>query len=194
MEEYRAIVDFSNYEVSNHGNVRNKTTGRILKGFPDGKGYLMVDLIKNKYRCSHKIHRLVALNFIDNPENKLEVDHINNNKNQNSVSNLRWCTKFENMRNLKKSTKNTSGIKGVSWRKIVKKWCAYIQIDGIKTSLGYFSNIEDAKLARMKKANELFGEFVNDCEKLPKIKLKSTVKLFTQIDELLNEINHLKHL
>ena len=155
----------------------------------------MVDLIKNKYYCSHKIHRLVAINFIDNPDNKLEVDHINNNKIHNSVSNLRWCTKFENMRNLKKSAKNTSGIKGVSWRKRDKKWCAYIQIDGIKTSLGYFSNIKDAKLARMKKANEIFGEFVNDCEKLPpKIRLKSTVKLFKTIDDLLNEINQLIHL
>ena len=83
----------------------------------------------------------------------------------------------------------------MSWNKRANKWTAQIKINGVKQHLGSFDNIEDAKMARMKKANELFGEFINDCEKLPIIiKLKSTIKLFHKIDNLINEINQLKHL
>jgi len=77
--------------VSNLGNVR----GRDVHTNPDG--YQTVKY-KNKY---YKVHRLVAELFIPNPENKPEVDHINRNRNDNRVQNLRWATRSENMKNMK---------------------------------------------------------------------------------------------
>ena len=61
---------------------------------------------------------------------------------------------------------NTSGVKGVAWSKNAKQWKAQIMIDGIYIYLGLFTNIEDAKRARMIRANQAFGVFTNACEKI----------------------------
>eukprot|EP01038_Epipyxis_sp_PR26KG_P015173 gene15173-20439_t len=63
------------------------------------------------------------------------------------------------------SKNNTSGIKGVCFDSNANKWKAYIRLDGILIHLGLFDNIEDAKQARVNKANEVFGEFINDCSR-----------------------------
>lgn len=76
------------YQVSNLGRVKRVTTGRVLKGMASGKGYLLVGLSKNNIRSVKTIHRLVAQAFIPNPENKPEVNHIDENKTNNMVSNL----------------------------------------------------------------------------------------------------------
>ena len=80
MEEYKKIIDFEDYEVSNYGNVRKVSTGEQLKQIIY-KEYLRVDLFKNwdRYDFVQKtidVHRLVALTFIPNPLNKRIVDHI----------------------------------------------------------------------------------------------------------------------
>jgi hypothetical protein len=194
MEEYRIIKDYSNYEVSNHGNVKNSKTGRILVKCNHRNGYLVVNLVNEKNYKAVKIHRLVAIAFIDNPLNEKQVDHIDNNKTNNCVTNLRWCTNAENQRNVGLSKNNKSGIKGISWDKVNKKWMVEIRYNYKGIHIGRFLDLEDAKRARINKVAELFGEFVNGCEKLPTIKLKSPVRLFKQIDDLLNEINQLIHL
>ena len=183
MEEYKLIKDYPNYEVSNFGNVRNIKTGQVLKKCVNKCGYHIVCL-----KCrSRVVHRLVALTFLDNPDNKLQVDHIDNNKQNNHVQNLRWCTNAENQRNVSISKNNTSGIKGISWDKRSNKWLVEIRYNYKGIHIGRFSNLEDAKQARINKANELFGEFTNKREKI-QINIKQLLLDATVIIEKANDI------
>lgn len=99
MEEQWKVIDFaSNYEVSNTGFVRNKTTKYILKGRKTVNGYLQVSLKiddENKFMNKY-IHRLVAQFWLDNVDNKKEVNHIDGNKKNNNILNLEWVTAKEN--------------------------------------------------------------------------------------------------
>ena len=98
MENWKTIKEASNYEVSNTGLIRNKTTNKILKGRSSKSGYLQVSIKldeTNKF-SNRYIHRLVALYFINNPENKREVNHKDGNKENNNVENLEWVTSSEN--------------------------------------------------------------------------------------------------
>ena len=165
-ENWKSIKGYSNYEVSDNGNVRNKDTGRILKAEDNGYGYYRVSLYIGGKASKKRIHRLVADAFIDNPENKPHVDHIDNKPLNNHVSNLRFATNKENQQNSKISKNNTSGVKGVCYDKRSKKWRAQITIDGIRIHLGNFDNIEDAKQARVQRANQAFGVYTNACEKI----------------------------
>ena len=167
MEEiYKTLIEFNNYEISTFGNVRNIKTGRILKGQIDSNGYNIIDIYINNKRYRFKIHRLIAIAFIENPENKPYVDHIDNNPLNNQISNLRWATNKENQQNSKLSKINESGVKGVSFHKSRNKWMAHIKIDGTEIHLGYYLTLEEAKQARINKANAVFGLFTNACEKL----------------------------
>lgn len=92
-------IDFaSNYQVSDEGFVRNKTTKQILKGRLSKSGYLQVSIkINETGKFTNKyIHRLVAEFFIENKENKREVNHKDGNKENNSVNNLEWVTSSQN--------------------------------------------------------------------------------------------------
>lgn len=95
-EEWRTILGFENYQVSNTGMVRNAITGRMLKQRKDKYGYLVVALYKRSSNKWIKVHRLVALAFIPNPENKPCVNHKNEIKDCNAVWNLEWMTVAEN--------------------------------------------------------------------------------------------------
>lgn len=85
------------YEVSNLGNIRRTGTAHNLMPLHVGSGYLDVILCNSKKRKQIKIHRVVALAFLDNPENKPCVNHLDENKHNNAVTNLSWCTRKENM-------------------------------------------------------------------------------------------------
>lgn len=165
-EIWKKIEGYLNYSVSSKGNVRNIKFGKTLKLQLDANGYYIVRLSKNGKMKTFKIHRLVAKAFIDNPENKKCVDHINNSKIDNNVKNLRFATYKENNQNASISSSNTSGIKGVCWHKEKKKWQAQIVINGKNKHLGYFNTLEKAKSARQSKALQIFGEFTNSCEKI----------------------------
>lgn len=88
------------YQISNLGNVRSlqrkapsgKSVKQIIrKQSIDKNGYCVVGLNKNKTQKTYKVHRLVAIAFIDNPKNLPEVNHKDEDKTNNNVSNLEWC-------------------------------------------------------------------------------------------------------
>jgi hypothetical protein len=98
MEEiWKPIENYENYHISNLGRVKNINTNKIMKLNSKG-GYLGVSLVNDLNRKNFKIHRLVALAFIPNPENKSDVNHIDKNKHNNNISNLEWNTRAENNR------------------------------------------------------------------------------------------------
>lgn len=92
--EWKTIEGYENYEVSTAGQVRNKSTGRILKQCENGVGYLKIH-IKTKFFL---VHRLVATAFIPNPNNLTDVNHINEDKHDNRVENLEWVSHGNNIR------------------------------------------------------------------------------------------------
>lgn len=94
MEEWRKIKEFDNYSVSNFGEIRNDKTGRILKLHISTSGYYQV--MMGRKTIPQYVHRLVAKAFIPNNSNKPQVDHIDGNKLNNSVENLRWVSVSEN--------------------------------------------------------------------------------------------------
>jgi hypothetical protein len=94
-EEWKDVVGYEGlYQVSSLGNVRRDGRNRTLHTNPNG--YHKMDLYKDAVCKWFGVSRLVALAFIPNPDNKPEVDHINKNRIDNRVENLRWVTSKEN--------------------------------------------------------------------------------------------------
>ena len=158
--------DNENYEVSISGSVRNIRTKRMLNPSISSNGYYYVHLYKKQQHKKFKVHRLVAKAFLPNLINGDSIDHINNEKLDNTISNLRRCTCQQNQFNKKVYKHSTTGIKGVSFNKKINKWECYIRFNYKKIHLGCFDNLEDAKNARRIKANELYGIYRNECEKI----------------------------
>ena len=85
------------YEVSNHGDIRRKSTQRILKKRYDNKGYVSSALSINRTCRIIRIHRAVAETFLNNSNSLLDVNHKDGNPRNNHVDNLEWCTRSHNM-------------------------------------------------------------------------------------------------
>ena len=89
------------YFINQFGEVKN-SNGLIMKSFYNSDGYLRIQLCDSSHREERKIHRMVAEVFCDPPDNfnELEVDHINNIRNNNYYKNLRWVTRKENIQHI----------------------------------------------------------------------------------------------
>ena len=99
-EEWKEIAGTNgNYFVSNLGNVKSEywKKGKILTPSADKNGYLFVGIRKNGIKRAYTIHRLVAEAFIPNPQKHTVVNHIDENKKNNKVTNLEWCTQKHNV-------------------------------------------------------------------------------------------------
>lgn len=135
-EIWKKVAEFDNYSISNLGRVRNDKTGRILKQKTEKDGYFEVNLYRKTQRKTFRVHRLVALAFIPQlDKNRNEVDHIDFDRKNNRVDNLRWLTTQENLEHSR--DRITEGIKNlknnppkpVKVPKVVKKPIQQIDIN-----------------------------------------------------------------
>ena len=145
------INGFENYLIYEDGKIWSKwSKGRFLKPIVSRDGYLRITLSKDNKPKHMSVHRLIALHYIDNPENKELVDHIDRNKLNNDISNLRWATYSEN--NINTCIKGAIKFRGVS--KTNNRFRACIKIDGKLKHIGYYDTPKLASEAYIKYGND----------------------------------------
>lgn len=128
MENWK-IIENSNYQISNFGNIKNIQTGLIRKNCINKKiGYYVSRLKINDKYVSVYPHRLVAKYFLNDFHDEGIIDHIDRNKLNNNVNNLRIVSYVENEYNKSKRLNCSSKYKGVSWCKTKQKWRCSIKI------------------------------------------------------------------
>jgi hypothetical protein len=132
-------------------------SSRAIKGEIAGRlhpnGYRYVSINKKKY-LEHRIIFALHYNFF--PET---VDHIDLNKSNNKIKNLRAATHQENCYNRPIRKDNSSGVAGVNWSKVYKKWVVRITVNGKRKFLGRFSDLQVAKTIAEATRIELHKEF-----------------------------------
>ena len=147
-EIWKTIEDYPNYEVSSIGRVRNKKSMKLLSQSIDTNGYYKAEFRNEHGKKTITIHRLVAQHFVENVDNKKCVDHINRDRLNNNVENLRWVTSSENGMNTSIKSNNTSSCPGVCFAKREQKWLAQIRINKKQIHLGYFDDFDHAVTKR----------------------------------------------
>ena len=143
MEVWKSVVGFERYEVSNMGNIRRGA--KLLKPGLDTCGYRQINLYKDKSRYTRKIYRILMDAFNPNTDNKPQIDHINRNRADDRLDNLRWVTCSENVRNSKGFTEE---LLGISWSKKNSSYVIRLNKDGKETYFGSCDTLEKAKELR----------------------------------------------
>ena len=130
-EEWKIIKDYPMYEISSLGRVRSSYNGKygkrtipkIMSNKIDKIGYSFIHLKNDSGRRPLRIHRLVAEAFIPNINNLPEVNHIDENKQNNTVSNLEWCDRHHNMHHSQTWKKTERAVNQYdSDHKLIKTW------------------------------------------------------------------------
>jgi len=125
-------------------------------GSSNSDGYLRIELKGKKYM----VHRIIYEMAYGSIPDLYQIDHVNGNRTDNRLDNLRLATLSQNKWNSSKRKDNTSGFKGVSWDKHKQKWRAQINIFNKRKCSGYFSTKEEAYAARLAAEKIYHGEFV----------------------------------
>jgi hypothetical protein len=119
-------------------------------------GYKKIEINNKKYNA----HRLAWL-YVYGEMPKNLIDHIDNDRSNNKISNLRQSTHQTNSENYKTPKTNKSGVKNVCWYKNSNKWVVSMSVKKTKKTIGYFDDIELAELVAIEARNKYRGEFAN---------------------------------
>ena len=119
------------------------------------KNYYLIRIDRKNYR----LHRLIWIYHNGDIPDGMIVDHVDGNRTNNRIENLRLATYSENNYNRKTASNNTSGVKGVYWNKESKKWRAKIVVDHKTIHIGMFHTIEEAETAITAARNNIHGDF-----------------------------------
>lgn len=136
------IVSMGRYVKSKSGSVRYKLP-KLQKLTKNNNGYLEVRISIDAHRYTKSVHRLIGMTFIDNPNNYPTIDHIDRNRTNNHVSNLRWCTLSENMKNpltIKHISVLSSNIKHTSQYKEV------VRISFVDNSIKLYPSLASTRI------------------------------------------------
>jgi hypothetical protein len=155
------IIGYANYTINGNGEIYNKKTGRLMKQALNGTGYLRICLTNNKIKKYLLVHRLVYQMFNLKTGETMgdQIDHINGNKSDNSLNNLRPATNQENSRNKGKYKNNKLGHKNIT---ITKNGTFRVEIrTGNGRYAKNFKTLEEAIIDRNIKTVESHGEFAN---------------------------------
>ena len=134
----------------------NSMRPSLLAGGIDRDGYNYI-VIQGKSYC---VHRLAWL-FMDGDFPSGSLDHINQIRSDNRWINLRQATNGQNACNSKTPSKNTSGVKGVSWIEKRKRWQASLVVDGKQVFAKRFKNLDEAKSSIMKAREQFHKDFAS---------------------------------
>ena len=160
-----SIEGFSKYLIYENGDIyTNGIRKGFMKPYLTKKGYKRLNLRDDNGKLNRfYIHRLVALAYIPNPENKPQVDHIDQNKTNNHLSNLRWASIKENQHNIKQPSCNNklgekniclTTYKGYKYYRFIKK------IDGT-THQKHFKTLEEAISYKNNYLSSINNDFIN---------------------------------
>ena len=134
---------------------RGKAKAGKEAGSSGGGGYLQICYKGRRTQ----IHRIVYMMHHGPIPDGMYIDHINGDRTDNRIENLRLCTPTQNQINRGAPKTSKSGVKGVVWRPDRQKWNASIRAGGKRYHVGHFETIEDAKAAQEAASRELFGDF-----------------------------------
>ncbi len=154
-------MDYNNLFKYENGNLYwiDSPNSLVVAGSKAGSlrtdGYIGI-FIKGTYYFAH---RIIWEMFNGKIPEGLVIDHIDSNRANNLIENLRLCTFQQNHFNRGKQSNNKSGFKGVSWHKQKQKWVAQIKVDGRNKFLGFFTDPVKAYEKYCEKAIEFYGEY-----------------------------------
>ena len=156
-EIYKPIPNYEGlYEVSNLGNVKSLRSNLILKQRLNIDGYKRLNISVNGLSKTFNTHQLVASAFLNHKKDSgLVIDHINNNKLDNRLTNLQLITQRKNSTKDIDRTKSKSKKLGAHWHKLKKRWCSSIVLNKKSIYLGTFETEEEASLAYKNKLQTL---------------------------------------
>lgn len=145
---WKNILDFQ-YQINEYGDIKNIRTSYLLKSTKDKNGYLQIGLRKTGVRKKYyfKIHKLVALNFLDSENENKQVDHIDRNKLNNHFKNLRWVTIQENINNRKNTCWSTNKTKEIYITKYTNGYMIRINKHDFKHK-SWYKSLDDAIIKR----------------------------------------------
>lgn len=157
MDIFEDIKNFEgHYQINKNGEIYSVKRKIIMKQQQDKDNYFRIKLSKNNKKQFPHIHRLLAIQFIPNPNNYPLVDHIDKNKQNNKLNNLRWIDYSGNSRNIERKTK--LGLPtGVYISK--KKYAVNIRKNGKLTYIGSYNTIEEASKSYQNEYKKLMSKF-----------------------------------